>query len=110
MFAAGKGLGNLTAVIDFNRWQATGRSCETLALEPLARKWQAFGWRAGEVDGHDLHALVRALGATRPGQPSAIVAHTTKGKGISFMEDDNDWHYATLNDRQLAQALEELDA
>jgi transketolase len=112
MFAAGQKLGNLCAVIDFNRWQATGRSCEVLALQPLADKWRAFGWRVEETDGHDVAALARLMAgpSAAVGQPLAIVAHTVKGKGVSFMEDDNNWHYRAPNDDDLARVLAELKA
>jgi len=111
MFVGGQKLTNLCAVIDFNRWQATGRSCEVLALEPLADKWRAFGWSVLEVDGHDVGALARAMsGLPDPsGKPLAIVAHTVKGKGVSFMEDDNNWHYRIPNEDELARALAELE-
>lgn len=111
MFAGGQKLTNLCAVIDFNRWQATGRSCDVLALEPLADKWRAFGWSVVEVDGHDVGALANAMsGLPDPsGKPLAIVAHTVKGKGVSFMEDDNNWHYRAPNDDELARALAELE-
>lgn len=112
MFAAGQRLGNLCAIIDFNRWQATGRSCEVMCLEPLAEKWRAFGWSVVEVDGHDVAALADAMsGLPDPsGKPLAIVAHTVKGKGVSFMEDDNNWHYRAPNADELARALAELAA
>jgi len=95
MFAAGKQLGRLDVVIDYNKWQATGRSDEVLALASLSDKWRAFGWEAVEIDGHDIGAITREL--TREtsdvGRPKAIIAHTVKGKGVPFMEDDNNWHY-----------------
>ena len=110
MMAGAQRLDRLTVVVDFNKWQATGRSREVLALDPLADKWAAFGWQAEEVDGHDLPALLSAL--TRPpdgtGRPRAIVAHTVKGKGVSFMEDDNNWHYRTPNPAEVAAAKVEL--
>ncbi len=111
MFAGGQKLTNLCAVIDFNRWQATGRSCEVMCLEPLADKWRAFGWNVVEVDGHDVQALAQAMsGLPDPsGRPLAIVAHTVKGKGVSFMEDDNNWHYRAPSDDDLARALAELE-
>ncbi|MDD3312108.1 transketolase [Pseudodesulfovibrio sp.] len=111
MFAGGQRLANLCAVIDCNRWQATGRSGEILALEPLADKWRSFGWDAVEVDGHDVGALATAMAATpgESGRPLAIVARTVKGKGVSFMEDDNNWHYRVPNDDELARALGELE-
>ena len=87
MMAAAQRLDQLVAVIDFNKWQATGRSIEVFALEPLREKWAAFGWDACEVDGHDLTALAAALGKVPDGsgRPQAIIAHTVKGKGVSFM-------------------------
>jgi len=112
MLAAAQRVGNLVAVVDFNKWQATGRSTEVMALQPLRRKWEAFGWRAVEADGHDagaLAALLRRL--PKAGAPPAVVvAHTVKGRGVSFMEDDNNWHYKTPNDEELAAALKELGA
>ena len=110
MFAAAQKLDRLVVVVDYNKWQATGRSEEILALAPLKAKWQAFGWTAHEVDGHDA-AAVSALLAKIPdgtGKPVAIVAHTVKGKGISFMENDNNWHYLSPNEEHLRKALAEL--
>jgi len=103
---------SLTAMIDFNKWQATGRSQEVMALDPLAAKWGAFGWHAQEIDGHDFEAIAAALAAARAEteRPSVIVAHTVKGKGVSFMEDDNNWHYRTPNPEELAAALTELQS
>jgi transketolase len=95
MFAPAQRLGNLLVLVDFNKWQATDRSCEVMALEPLAAKWESFGWAVAEIDGHDHGAIAAAL-ADFPrddGRPTAIVAHTVKGKGVPFMEDDNNWHY-----------------
>ena len=100
---------NLTAVVDYNKWQATGRSNEVLALSPLAAKWSAFGWNSSEVDGHDVDALIKAMkNAPKNGKPTAIVANTVKGKGVSFMEDDNNWHYRLLKADELAAAKREL--
>lgn len=112
MFAAGRRLDGLVAIVDYNKLQAMGRSNEVTALAPLADKWRAFGWGTREVDGHDLGALVDAFDALpfEPGRPSAVVAHTVKGKGVSFMEDDLEWHYRPPNDADLARALAELGA
>ncbi|MBK8870681.1 MAG: transketolase [Elusimicrobia bacterium] len=95
LLAPAQKLGNLAVIVDYNKWQATGRSHEVMALNPLKEKWQSFGWNAVEVDGHDIPALVDALNKHpyHSSQPLAIVAHTVKGKGVSFMEDDNNWHY-----------------
>jgi len=110
MFAAGRKLDNLVALVDYNKLQAMGRSNEVTALAPLADKWRAFGWATREIDGHDLNAVVAVLDSVplAPGQPTAIVAHTVKGKGVSFMEDDLEWHYRPPNDDDLARALAEL--
>jgi len=110
MFAGGQNVNQLTAIIDYNKWQATGRSQEVMALEPLAAKWEAFGWHAQQIDGHDFHAINKAFDAARSEikKPSVIVADTIKGKGVSFMEDDNNWHYRTPNDMELAAAISEL--
>lgn len=110
MLAPALGLDNLMVVVDFNRWQATGRSCQITALSPLAAKWRAFGWTAGEVDGHDTQALAQAMVALPDdsGRPRAIIAHTTKGRGVSFMEDDNNWHYRVPNAEEVELARKEL--
>jgi transketolase len=110
MFAPVHRLDRLTIVVDYNKWQATGRSDEVMALSPLRDKWEAFGWDAVEADGHDLDALIALL--RRPpdagGRPRAIVAHTVKGKGVSFMEDDNNWHYRIPTADEVARAHVEL--
>lgn len=110
MFAAAQGLGRLLVVVDFNRWQATGRSEEILALSPLADKWSAFGWKVAEVDGHDLAALGAEMAVDRadPDRPKCLVARTVKGRGISFMEDDNNWHYRIPTGEEVAAAHQEL--
>lgn len=110
MMAGAHKLGSLRAVVDFNRWQATGRSCEILAMEPLGAKWLAFGWNVVDVDGHDPVALRSLLSLPRAeyGKPLAIIAHTTKGKGVSFMEDDNNWHYRIPTEDEVEQARKEL--
>ncbi|MBI2264652.1 MAG: transketolase [Armatimonadetes bacterium] len=110
LFAPAHSLENIAAIIDYNKWQATGRSDEVTALAPLSRKWESFGWSAYEVDGHDIHALKARLGEVPDGsgRPVAVIAHTVKGKGVSFMEDDNNWHYRIPNEDELKAALREL--
>ncbi len=110
MFAPAHKLENVAVIVDFNKWQATGRSTEILAIEPLADKWKAFGWSVYEVDGHDLNQLFETLTKLPDGsgKPVAIIAHTIKGKGISFMEDDNNWHYKAPNEEELNKAKKEL--
>ena len=110
LFAAAQRVGNLAAVIDYNRWQATARSDEVMALQPLVDKWTAFGWRAREVDGHSLAELAAAMQPPPPGtdRPLCLVAHTVKGRGVSFMEDNNDWHYRIPTADQVQAARSEL--
>lgn len=110
MFAAHHKLDNLVAIIDYNKLQSLTTVDNTLRLEPLAQKFESFGWSAREVDGHDHAELTRLLNQTpwEPGKPSVLIAHTTKGKGISFMENSIDWHYKSPSAEQLAQALEEI--
>lgn len=110
MLAASQKVSNLCIVIDFNKWQATGRSREVMALDPLVDKWKAFGWNACEVNGHDMTELVDTLQRFPSDQqkPTAIIAHTVKGKGVSFMEDDNNWHYRTPTADEVVIAKREL--
>jgi transketolase len=111
MFAAHHGLDRLVAIIDYNKLQSLTTIEKTLRLEPLAAKAKAFGWSVREVDGHDAEALVGNLtgAAWEPGKPSFLIAHTTKGKGVGFMENSVEWHYKSPSSEQLAQALKELD-
>lgn len=109
MFAAAQRVTNLCVFIDFNKWQATGRSEEVMALSPLADKWRAFGWNAFEIDGHDVGAILEAAArCPSDGKPTAVIAHTVKGKGVSFMEDDNNWHYRIPNAAEVLLAKREL--
>jgi transketolase len=110
LFAAHHKLDRLTAIIDYNKLQSLGTVEQTLRLEPLADKFVAFGWAVREVDGHDHAALHAALAAApwTPGKPNMLIAHTTKGKGVSFMENRVEWHYKNPNAEQLAAALAEL--
>lgn len=110
IFAAQHRLGNLTAIVDRNGIQGMGSTESIMGLEPFAEKWRAFGWRVLEVDGHDLQALGEAAqpGRSSISQPTVVIAHTIKGKGVSFMEANNDWHYRSANPDELAIALAEL--
>ena len=110
MFAAGQRLDKICIVVDYNKWQATARSNEVLELAPLRDKWAAFGWDAVEADGHDVGALARLMHnvPNGSGRPVAIVAHTVKGKGVSFMEDDNNWHYRAPTADEVLRARKEL--
>jgi transketolase len=108
MFAPAQKLEKLTVIVDYNKWQATGRSNEVMAMHPLREKWAAFGWDAHEVDGHDIDTVTRLLKNVAPGKPTAIIAHTVKGKGISFMQDDNNWHYRIPKPEEVEAAKKEL--
>ena len=102
------GLDNLTVITDFNHGQIDGRSDEVMCLDPLVDKWKAFNWNVIEVDGHDREALKKTLPKTMAGQPTMIIAHTIKGKGVSFMEGVIGWHGVAPNDDELERALKEL--
>jgi transketolase len=110
LFAAHHHLDNLIAIIDYNKLQSLCSVDSTLRLEPLADKWRAFGWDVRVVDGHDHTAVFDALQSAPwlAGKPSLLLANTIKGKGISFMENQVDWHYRSPSEEQLAQALNEL--
>lgn len=110
LFAAANKLEHLCVFVDFNKWQATGRSKEVLALEPLAEKFRSFGWIVHEIDGHDHSQILQAINSPYKGKskPTMIVAHTVKGRGISFMEDDNNWHYRIPTSEEVILAKKEL--
>ena len=103
-------LDNLFAIVDYNKWQATGRSKEIMALEPFAAKWESFGWHTQEIDGHNFLEMHQSVNKAQQEKkkPSVIIAHTIKGKGVSFMEDDNNWHYRIPNEEELKLALKEM--
>ena len=108
LFARTQGLDGLTAIVDYNGWSAMGRT--DLAMDPFAEKWRAFGWSVREIDGHDVASIASVLAAVpfEPGRPSAIIGRTLKGKGVSFMENDLEWHYRPPNDDDLKRALLEI--
>jgi len=110
MTAAHYDLDNLTAIVDRNQLQITGRTEEVCALENLSDKFTAFGWSVREVDGHDVAALREVLSATpfSVGKPSMVIAHTIKGKGVSFMENNAQWHHGVPSDEQYESAIREL--
>ena len=110
LFSSHHKLDNLTVVIDRNQLQAFGRTSEVMELEPLAQKWQAFGWSTTEINGHDFTALEAALSGVPAavGKPSVIIAHTIKGKGVSFMEDKLEWHYRNLTKEEYELAIKEV--
>jgi len=111
LFASHHRLSNLCAIVDYNKIQALGNTSEVLDLEPLAAKWTAFGWRVLEVDGHSIPEIAEGL-AHIPydtGKPSCMIAHTVKGKGISFMENDLLWHYRSPQGQEYDDAMAELE-
>jgi transketolase len=110
MIAGHLQLGNLTVIIDRNRIQSLGSTEETLTLEPFADKWRAFGWNVHEVEGHDFDQLERALKLTSTKIPTCVIANTTKGKGVSFMENSVAWHYKSPNQAELQDALSEISS
>jgi transketolase len=112
LLAPAKKIDNLVAIIDYNRWQATDRSEEVMAIAPLRTKFEAFGWSAHDVDGHNISSLVEILDHVPDGsgKPVAVIARTIKGKGVSFMEDDNNWHYRVPSVEEYERAMTELNA
>ncbi len=112
LFAPHHRLDNLVAIVDANGIQSFGEVREVLDLEPLPDKWRAFRWAVREIDGHDHRAIADMLGRVplEPGKPTALIARTVKGKGVSFMERQLAWHYRAPDAAQLAQALAELEA
>jgi len=111
LFAPQHKLDNLVVMVDYNKIQSLGRVEDVINLEPLAEKWRAFGWGAREINGHDLAAIEKALLETPfvPGKPSCIVAHTVKGKGVSYMEDKLLWHYRAPRGQDFEVAMAELE-
>ncbi len=107
-------LDRLIAVVDYNHMQSLTTVEDTLRLEPFEQKWKDFGWNAESVDGHDVKALraacARAVSNAGSGKPSVILAHTVKGKGVSFMENNILWHYRTPQGEEYEAALKELEA
>jgi transketolase len=106
MSAAHLGLDNLTAIVDRNCLQINGPTEERMRLEPLADKWQSFGWDVSAVDGHEFAALIRALqSAPEPGRPGAVIAHTVKGRGVRHFEHRKQAHFAKLSPAAYERAL-----
>jgi transketolase len=110
MFANHHRLNNLIAIIDNNNLQSFSTVSQTIGIEPLQKKINAFGWECIEINGHDHHQILKALTETVEGsaRPKMIIAHTIKGKGVSFMENKVEWHYKSPDRNQLLQALEEV--
>lgn len=112
LFAPQYKLDNLVVIVDYNKIQSLGRTKDVLDLDPFADKWKAFGWAVREIDGHDMDQVLDAL-TTVPftkGKPSCVIAHTIKGKGVSFMEDKLLWHYRNPSIEEYNAAVAEIEA
>lgn len=110
LFAPHHHLDNLIVIVDYNKIQSLGTVKEVLDLDPFAAKWRAFGWAVKEIDGHNIQQIDETLTSVpfEPGKPSCVIAHTVKGKGVSFMEDKLLWHYRAPDKEEMARALAEL--
>ena len=104
-------MSNLTAILDYNDVQLDGAVHDIMPLEPLVEKWRSFNWAVLEINGHNMRQVLEALDTASEihGRPTIIIAHTTKGKGVSFMEDRSYWHGVAPDAAQLAQAVGELE-
>lgn len=112
MYAGAKKLDNLVTIMDYNHLQGSGVVDDIIDMEPLGDCWKKFGWRVTEINGNSMEEICSALEMAKSfhGGPTLIVAHTIKGKGVSFMEDNNDWHSKQITEAQMNQALAELEA
>lgn len=111
MFAAHHKLANLIAIVDLDMQQAFGYTPDVMDLSPMADRWRAFGWDVHEVDGHDVDGMASCIEAldTTEGRPHVLVANTTFGRGVSYMERQIKWHYWTMSDEEYQQALDEVE-
>ena len=109
LFASHHRLSNLVAIVDYNKLQSIETTDDTLTLEPFTDKWRAFGWSVMEADGHDHEALITAINAPTEDRPRVVIAHTTKGKGVSFMENQVLWHYRSPQSDEYEAASQELE-
>jgi len=110
MSAAHYKLDNIIVILDHNNFQQTGSNNDIMSVGDLANKWKSFGWHVIEIDGHNISEIYEALiSAENLSAPYAILAHTVKGKGFSFSENNNNWHHAPLSSSQYEKALEELE-
>lgn len=107
LIAAHHALDNLVVIIDYNKFQAMGKTNEILNIEPLADKWKSFGWEVKTINGHDFSEIEKAITAKHK-KPLVIIANTIKGKGVSFMQENNIFHYKQISQEEHKEALEEL--
>ena len=110
MSAAQFKLGNLVAVVDNNNFQSDGASEEIISASDLSSKWRSFGWNVVDVDGHDVENLLDSLSNQRSDtMPTCVIAHTIKGKGVDFMENNNEWHHNRLTQASYEKAIASLE-
>jgi len=111
LFAGHHCLDNLVVIVDYNKFQAFGKIKEVIDLEPFVNKWRSFGWVTKEIDGHNLKQLQKTFNSVPllKNKPTAIIAHTIAGKGVSFIENKIEWHYFNLSDEQYKKAIKELN-
>ena len=111
MFGAYHRIDNVCAVVDYNKIQLDGFVKDIMELEPFREKWAGFGWHVIEADGHDIAALQRAFqeAASTKGKPTVLIAHTVKGKGVSFMENNPKYHGTAPTQQEVEAALKELE-
>ncbi len=109
MFITGKKINNILAFIDCNKWQATEKTSDIMNLDPMKQKWQAFGWKTYEIDGHNFSSLINVIKKFKKNpKPTAVICRTIKGKGVSFMENDNLWHYRSPDKKEYLKAIKEI--
>ena len=109
MFVTGKKINNILAFVDCNKWQATEKTKDIMKLDPIKDKWKSFGWKTHEIDGHSFSSLIKVLKEFKKNpKPTAVICRTIKGKGVSFMEDDNLWHYRSPDRQEYINAIKEL--
>ena len=109
LFASANKLNNLTILVDYNKWQATGKTKDILNLGNLKKKIQSFGLNSKEIDGHNFNQIIKSLKNNNSKKPTAIIAHTVKGKGVSFMENNNNWHYRSPSEKEYYDSINEID-
>jgi len=109
LLAGHHNLHNLTVIVDYNKWQSFGRTNKVLNMEPFSEKWKAFNWHVQEINGHNFEEIEKAtqISLKIMNKPSVIIAHTIKGKGLSAIEDKNEWHYQTPREREIEIAKRE---
>jgi transketolase len=109
LFAAHHDLDNLVVLIDYNKFQAFGRTASVLGIEPFGDKWRSFGWEVIEVNGNDIYGLIDALSQSVRFKPTVFICHTIAGKGVSFTENQLRWHYHNLDKSSYERAMKELE-